>query len=380
MAKGDSLDRTSLSERIESELRRRIADGTYPPHSYIPAERQLTKEFGVARATVSKALTTLQADGLVEQATGRGTRVLHPLDRMATPVIGIVHGLSSMTTGPAFRGTLAAAEGAQSVLRRLGYRHEVASRGNAVLDPDWILTHFGAAILISVRMEDWEGVRELQGRKFPVVAAKLEYDMDMPATYVDHEFSSREAVRTLASMGHRRIALVAREPEYAHYGHVLQGYRAGLAELGLPNAEQLIGVCEKTDGLSGYFAAKPLLELPEPPTAIIAGRDTIAEGVCRAATEAGHILGSSLSIIGFDDMTWPHDKPFLTTFREPCQEMGAAAVNLLVERIVNPSLPVQKVKFETPLVLRRSAGPPLAMALINVAEARKAQAEFPPSR
>ena len=62
-------------------------------------------------------------------------------------------------------------------------------------------------------------------------------------------------------------------------------------------------------------------------------------------------------MIGFDDTTWPEGREFLTTFREACYEMGAAAAEMLVERIVNGSMPPEKREFATPFVLRRTAGP-----------------------
>jgi len=352
-----SVDRMTLAQRVENELRRRILSGIYKPHTYIPSERQLTREFGVNRATVGRALQALQKAGLVVQTTGRGTRVLHPLDRLKTPVIGVFHGLSSESVGSAFRGSLTTLEGVQSALKALGHRNEVVLCRPGSLKAEWVRENFGGAIF--VEQHDWEEIRKLEAAKVPVVVAKLEVDIEVSATWVDHEASTREAVAVLARLGHRRIALVARDPSYAHYGHVHRGYIAGLQEASIPFDEALVAICEKTDALSGYLATRPLLNLANPPTGIVAGRDTIAEGVCRAVKEAGLMVGHHVSVIGFDDLTWPQEEPFLTTFREPCYEMGAAAVEMLIERIVNGWRPPEKRRFDTPFILRRSAGPPL---------------------
>ncbi|GAB2867599.1 GntR family transcriptional regulator [Actinoallomurus bryophytorum] len=51
--------------RIAAELRRRIADGELAPGDRVPSTRQITREWGVALATATKALATLRRDGFV---------------------------------------------------------------------------------------------------------------------------------------------------------------------------------------------------------------------------------------------------------------------------------------------------------------------------
>jgi GntR family transcriptional regulator len=61
--------------QIVNALRRRIADGTYPPGSVLPSETQLIKEFGVSRPTVVRALDTLKLRGEIDREHGRGSFV-----------------------------------------------------------------------------------------------------------------------------------------------------------------------------------------------------------------------------------------------------------------------------------------------------------------
>ncbi|MEO3829096.1 winged helix-turn-helix domain-containing protein [Actinomadura sp. B10D3] len=58
--------------RITDALRQRITDGTYAPGTRLPGEAALCAEFGVARNTVRRALSTLQANGLVTVRSGLG--------------------------------------------------------------------------------------------------------------------------------------------------------------------------------------------------------------------------------------------------------------------------------------------------------------------
>ncbi len=61
--------------RIAAELRRRIEDGELGPGDPLPSTRQIVREFGVAMATASKALTALQNVGLARPVPGVGTIV-----------------------------------------------------------------------------------------------------------------------------------------------------------------------------------------------------------------------------------------------------------------------------------------------------------------
>nr|WP_180218326.1 TetR/AcrR family transcriptional regulator C-terminal domain-containing protein [Streptomyces albus] len=61
--------------RIASELRRRIAAGELAPGDRVPSTRQLAREWNVALATATKALTALRLEGLVEARPRAGTVV-----------------------------------------------------------------------------------------------------------------------------------------------------------------------------------------------------------------------------------------------------------------------------------------------------------------
>ncbi|MFC5217929.1 winged helix-turn-helix domain-containing protein [Streptomyces coerulescens] len=63
-------------QRVADELRARMADGEYPLHSHLPSQRYLTKEFGVSRDTVQRALRALVAEGWIESKQGSGSRVI----------------------------------------------------------------------------------------------------------------------------------------------------------------------------------------------------------------------------------------------------------------------------------------------------------------
>ncbi len=67
-----------LHTQIREILRRRILDGSYPPHSQMPSESQMMAAFGVSRITIRQALGDLQKEGLIFKVMGKGSFVAKP--------------------------------------------------------------------------------------------------------------------------------------------------------------------------------------------------------------------------------------------------------------------------------------------------------------
>lgn len=75
---------------IEAEVLRRIRARDWPQGSMIPHEADLAREFGVARATVNRALQSLAEAGWLDRRRKAGTRVAaHPV-RKAVLTIPII--------------------------------------------------------------------------------------------------------------------------------------------------------------------------------------------------------------------------------------------------------------------------------------------------
>lgn len=84
------LPPAAKAQAIVSEVRRRIVEREWRQGDRIPDEAELAVEFGVARATVNKALQVLAEEGLLDRKRRLGTHVsLNPV-RKATVTIPIV--------------------------------------------------------------------------------------------------------------------------------------------------------------------------------------------------------------------------------------------------------------------------------------------------
>ena len=71
MSIGDEADPRAYI-RLAAELRRAIADGTYPPGTPTPSITTLSQRYGHARQTCAKALRLLVDDGLLIRYPGLG--------------------------------------------------------------------------------------------------------------------------------------------------------------------------------------------------------------------------------------------------------------------------------------------------------------------
>src|SRR3954447_13465525 len=98
----DPFERDLLRDRAYAAIRDAIVDGTLAPGERL-RDQELTAWLGLSRTPVREALARLEADGLVETAPQRFTRVA-PLDRRAAqdafPVVAALHALAAELAGP----------------------------------------------------------------------------------------------------------------------------------------------------------------------------------------------------------------------------------------------------------------------------------------
>ena len=72
----DRTDEDPLHRQLYRQIRRFILDGTLPPGAPLPSSRQLARESGLSRNTVTNAYDQLQAEGLTESRRGSGTHTI----------------------------------------------------------------------------------------------------------------------------------------------------------------------------------------------------------------------------------------------------------------------------------------------------------------
>jgi LacI family transcriptional regulator len=93
------------------------------------------------------------------------------------------------------------------------------------------------------------------------------------------------------------------------------------------------------------------------PTAILASNDTMALGAMEAARVCGLSIGEDISIIGFDDIFLASQSyPPLTTVRQPLNEMGAIALEMVVGLLQDHKVLTMQRELPTELIVRETTG------------------------
>jgi len=187
-----------------------------------------------------------------------------------------------------------------------------------------------------------------------VLVGPVESRGDCPAVGVDDAPGIAAAVEHLVALGHTRIAHVAGPQVMVHGSSRRQAWASALEAAGLPE-----GPCVEADfsAEGGAVATRALLDLAEPPTAIVYANDLMAIAGMAAASARGLAVPDDLSITGYDDTELAgHVQPSLTTVSTDVIGWGRTAAARLLDLVDHR--PPAEVALERPrLVVRGSTGP-----------------------
>ena len=175
-----------------------------------------------------------------------------------------------------------------------------------------------------------------------------------PAVIATNRDGVLAAMEYLISLGHRKIGFISGRPDLQSAVRRLQGYKDGLARAGIPLDAELIQAGDFTRQ-TGFACAQRLLNLSDPPTAILASNDWSAIGAIKAIHEAGLRVPDDMSVVGFDNVPdAAYTYPGLTTVDQSIDNMGYIATEMLIRLIEGDSLESDLVKVPTRLIVRDS--------------------------
>ena len=323
---------------------------------------------GVSTATVSRALRGL--DRVSPATRARVAAAAEELHYVASPqasslksgktsVIGVV---LPFLTRWFFANLL---DGAESVLRRQGYHllvFNIGARGEKrtlMLDQQLLAKRVDGVLVMSADL-DLHEVELLRRLRLPIVTVGLDL-VGCDRVGIDDVHAADTAMTHLLALGHRRIAYVGGNPaEDVHLATAvkrLAGVQAAMDRAGveLDPALMLYGDWTVQGGVQIGHA---LLDLPRPPTAVLAASDEMAIGILHAARSRRVQVPGDLSVMGIDDhdMSFTHE---LSTVRQQVSEQGRAAAMLLLDAITGAAPNARReLSLPTELVVRGSTGRP----------------------
>ena len=177
---------------------------------------------------------------------------------------------------------------------------------------------------------------------------------------IKEEFKPGMRVRLLRmndldSIGRRKIAFLNGPSEYKYARHRRMGFESGLQKCGIIfNPKLVISVSNIIPDLA-FSAAMQLIKSGYPIDAFFTPSDVFAMAVIRAVKYSGLRVPQDIAVLGCDNISLSgYFTPSITTISQPCLQLGATSMELLVDRISNPDGFIQKIVLEPELIIRES--------------------------
>jgi len=198
---------------------------------------------------------------------------------------------------------------------------------------------------------------ELMARRLPVVMIAGPREID----HLDHvEVANTDGERELVTHlivdhGVRRFAFVGGPADSPDANARFLGYRQALTGAGLPVADVPDSRGDFTQA-GGRDATRRLLDLPLP-RALVYANDQMAIGGLDVLERRGVRVPEDVAVVGFDGIQLGRVvRPSLTTVTQPMRRLAQTAVELLTERLAEPTRDPRSVLLPVSPTRRASCG------------------------
>ncbi|KQR73203.1 LacI family transcriptional regulator [Arthrobacter sp. Leaf337] len=149
---------------------------------------------------------------------------------------------------------------------------------------------------------------------------------------IDNVESARSATGLLAAYGHKRIGIVSGPAVSTTGRDRIAGYRLAVEAAGLEVDERLVRHAAFR-GAAGGDAVTALLNLEEPPSALVVANTAQVTAVLRRLSHAGLSIPDKLSVVVFEDSPWTElMTPPLTIIRQPVDLLARHSVQLALAK------------------------------------------------
>ena len=338
----------------------------------MPRRLKLTMDDVARAAQVSKQTVSAvinNKSGISEKTRVRIRKIIARLDYQPNMLASSLRGQSSFTVGvliPSITNPFYPefVRGIEDEAQRHGYSLFLC---NSDENPDkevkylqLLRRHRVAGLIaatIQVRPAWTEALKNLAAQRVPVVVLGTPRPSEKVVQItVDDVEGFVKATSHLLDLGHDRIGMIMPPADPNGESPRVTGFLKAhkLREIEVPSELLVPGGWHVQDGQNG---AARLMELPVPPTAIVAPNDMAAIGAITKLKELNRRVPEDVAVVGYDNIAiaeW-YD-PALTTVDQPHYQMGQRAMEAMLKRLEKPGDPAEAPKFETTLVIRRSSG------------------------
>lgn len=214
----------------------------------------------------------------------------------------------------------------------------------------------GGVVLTSPLCDDRHLMLQIEKRNLPFarIAPMLDSGRGITVTMDEYE-AARAVTAALLEAGHRRVGIIRGPRSHLSSMRRYNGFVAALGSKGLKPEPDLVVEGNYTRESGAEVGAKLLAAKP---TAVFASNDNMALGFSEAAHEAGLGIPQQLSLVGFDDDPFAKTmSPPLTSIRQPLEEMGAKAYEMLASAMSGKGATKAHAEVPFQLVERASVAP-----------------------
>lgn len=221
---------------------------------------------------------------------------------------------------------------------------------------DLLVTQRVDGIIVAPQGDGSGSLREVLDLGIPTVFVDRTIDgVAVPSITSDNATGIADAVAHLVDLGHSRIGYVA-GPQATSTGRArLSAFRDAIAEHGLDADPDLVfqGDFQVESGIAG---ARALLDLDDPPTALLAADSLMTFGVLSVCRERDVSVPAELSVVGYDDVAaFRLLSPQITVISHDPARTGELAVEMLTRTLAGET--PESVVLAAHLVVRGSTGP-----------------------
>lgn len=182
----------------------------------------------------------------------------------------------------------------------------------------------------------------------------------IPSVVVDNFAGAKLATEHLIEHGYRRIVCLTGEPHLYTIQERMRGYTEAMQSAGLKPA---VSVAVE-DHASAEKCLLNLMKKAGSPQAILTLKNITTVAVFETLQKHGVNVPETVALLGYDDFQMAEAlRPSISVIRQPIEEIGHAAAELLFERLLNQGAPKgsgslqrRQVVLTTRLVLRNSCG------------------------
>lgn len=198
----------------------------------------------------------------------------------------------------------------------------------------------------------------LMEKNFPfVVIGKPSVDAER-ITHVDNDniTAAKEGTEYLIKLGHERIGFIGGSEDLMVTITRLEGYKRALNEFKITIREEFI-IHDDFLVSGGIQAVNKIMNLENPPTALLVVDDLMSLGVLQTLHTIGLRIPEDLSLISFNNALYAElANPPLSSVDIQILELGMEAVKQLIARIANSNEPIKRVIIPHKIIVRSSCG------------------------